>query len=105
MIIAITSAGQVELRDAENFRAFKVVDATGGSLERVAQCLSGLATLTDDGKAAWVVPDRLTQLAGDLATDTWRASLAQMISAARKFGWVNEANGTIRAHIEVVGRS
>jgi hypothetical protein len=102
MIIAITPSGQVELRDAENFRAFKIVDEAGGGSQRLEAALSGLATLTDDGKAAWVVPGRLPALAGAAATDAWRASLAKMIAAAGKFGWVNEADGTVRAHIETV---
>ncbi len=105
MIIAVTSSGVVELRDAENFRAFKIVDATGSGAAYVAKCLSDLATLTEDGKAAWVVPDRLPAMAGDVATDAWRASFAQMISSAKKFGWVNEVDGTVRAHIEVVAPS
>jgi len=101
MIIAVTSSGTVELRDAENFRAFKIIDETGGATV-LADCLSGLATLTPDGQAAWVDPGELAVLAGADATEAWRASLAGMILAARRYGWVNEADGSVRAHIEVV---
>lgn len=105
MMIAVTPSGLIELRDAENFRAFKIVDETGGGTARVASALSGLATPTADGTAAWVRPDRLTELAGETATPAWRERLAQMIAGAAKYGWVNETDGTVRAHIETVSVS
>lgn len=99
MIIAVTSTGQIELRDANNFRAFSILDETGNS-ERLAAALSGLATVTPDGQAAWVRQDKVPHLMTPEATADWRSAYEAMIAAARKFGWVNGEDGTVRAHIE-----
>jgi hypothetical protein len=52
MFITITRAGHIELQDAANFRAFKIVDLSGKSHGELAAALEGLATLTSDGTAA-----------------------------------------------------
>jgi hypothetical protein len=54
MFITITRSGHIELQDAANFRAFKVLDRSGKSTVELVAALEGFATLTPDGTAAWV---------------------------------------------------
>ena len=100
MIIHIASAGSVELQDADNFKAFKIT--LGGPLSHadVASALSGIARVDADGKTAWVSGDALKNWNGKPQPAEWQASFDKMVDAVKKFGWVNEADGTVRAHVE-----
>jgi hypothetical protein len=60
----------------------------------------GIETLTPDGAAAWVDASAVPKLMPDAPTAEWRASFDAMLRAARKFGWIDEATGRVRAHIE-----
>ncbi len=100
MIIVVTSDTRVELRDPSNFRALKIVDELGGGVERLASALEGIAKVAPDGAFAWVAQDRVAGLLGSGVTEEWRAGFQAMIGAARKFGWIDEADGAGRAHIE-----
>lgn len=68
MIIAVTSTGRVELREAHDFRAFKIIDEQGGAPGQLSASLGTLATLTPDGAAAWVSQDGVRGLLGPEAT-------------------------------------
>jgi hypothetical protein len=100
MFIAITRSGQIELQDAGNFRAFKILDRSGKSRVELAAALDGFATLTPDGTAAWVDASAVPKLLPAAPTAEWQTSFSTMIAAAGKFGWVDEATGAVRAHIE-----
>ena len=100
MFITITRAGHIELQDAANFRAFKIVDLSGKSHGELAATLDGVATLTADGTAAWVDASAVPKLLPVAPTAEWQTSFNSMIESARKFGWVDEATGAVRAHIE-----
>jgi hypothetical protein len=69
----------VEVRDSDDFTAFKVV--------------------IEVPEHAWIAPGALTELAGR-AGDEWRRNLAGMLAYAASKGWCDEA-GRVRAHIEV----
>jgi hypothetical protein len=103
MIIAVTSTGDLELRDADNFRAFKIVDELGGDLVRLAAALEGIGKLTPDGAAAWVAFDRVPWLPGRRGTEEWESAFHAMIAGARRFGWINDQDRTVRAHVERSG--
>jgi hypothetical protein len=100
MFITITRSGQIELQDAANFRAFKILDRSGKSPVELAAVLDGFATLTPDGTAAWVDASAVPKLLPVAPTAEWQTSFNAMLAAASKFGWVNEATGAVRAHIE-----
>ena len=100
MFIAITRTGDVELQDSANFRAFKIVDRSGKGVSELAALLDGLATLTPDGAAAWVDPSAVPKLLPVAPTAEWQTSFDSMLASAKKFGWVDEATGAVRAHIE-----
>ena len=100
MLITITRSGHIELQDAANFRAFKILDRSGKSPVELAASLDGLATLTPDGTAAWVDAAAVRKLLPVAPTAEWQNSFDAMVAAASKFGWVNETTGAVRAHIE-----
>jgi len=101
MIIHIVSANQVELNDRENFKAFKVTLADPGlSQADIASALKGIAAIEPDGKTVWVSGAALKNWQGKPQPAEWTASFDKMIESVKKFGWVNETDGTVRAHIE-----
>jgi hypothetical protein len=101
MIIHIVSATQVELNDRENFKAFKITLSDAGlSQADIVAALTGIATVDADGKTAWVSGAALKNWRGEAQPAEWIASFDNMVEAVKKYGWVNEADGTVRAHIE-----
>ena len=100
MIIFITADGHAELREADEFKSFKIVADGALSPTAFGQALTGLATPEADGKTAWVKRDAVRRLCGPEASPAWLASFDKMIASVRRFGWVNDGDGTVRAHIE-----
>ncbi|WP_304113987.1 hypothetical protein [Mycolicibacterium bacteremicum] len=70
----------VDVVDAEDFTAFKVVLVTDSH--------------------AWVEPGALAELAGRTADPEWQQKLTGMLAYAQSKGWCDE-DGRIRAHVEV----
>ncbi len=102
MIIAITGAGALELRDADNFRDFKiVVERVNADQTFIAQALAGVARLDPDGKHAWVAQAALKRWQGREQSAQWIASFDKMVASVRKFGWIDDASEAVRGHIEV----
>jgi hypothetical protein len=100
MFIAITRSGLIELHDAANFSSFKIVDWSGKGPLELAVALDGLASLTPDGTAAWVDAAAVPKLLAIAPTEQWHTSFCNMVTSARKLGWLREATGAVRAHIE-----
>jgi hypothetical protein len=100
MFITITRGGHIELQDAANFCAFKIVDRSGKGRVELAAALYGFATLTPDGTAAWVNASAVPKLLSVAPAAEWQTSFKSMLTSARKFGWIDEATGAVRAHIE-----
>lgn len=101
MIIAITSSGRLELKEAHDFKGFKIaVEKPGMTDAEIAAALSGVATLDADGKNAWVSAEALKNLNGQRQPEDWIASFDKMLEKVKPFGWVNEADGTVRGHLE-----
>lgn len=100
MIIHIAGPNSVELQDRENFKAFKITLGGPLSQDEIRTALAGIATLEADGKTAWVSGAALKNWQGQPQPAEWQASFDKMVDAVKKFGWVNEADGTVRGHIE-----
>lgn len=100
MIIFITAEGRAELREADEFRSFKIVADAGLPPAALGGALAGMATLEADGKTAWVARDAVKRLRGADAPAAWTASFDKMVESVRRFGWVNDETGSVRAHIE-----
>jgi hypothetical protein len=99
MIITV-HAGGVTFDDRHNFRAFKVVvETSSAGLVEVAAALNGIATVPDR-ETAWVSAAALRNWDGVRDDAAWQQGFAAMIEKAKPHGWINEADNTIKAHIE-----
>jgi hypothetical protein len=101
MIIRIIAAsGSVEIDDARNFRAFSVrIEGRSDGPAAEAELLSRVA-LSHDGEHAWISEKVLREWPGLAPESWWQDGLTNMIAAVQKFGWIDNANDSIRAHID-----
>jgi hypothetical protein len=101
MIIHVVSASDVELRDPDNFKAFKItVDSAALTPAEIAQAIAPIGTIEPDGRTVWVSQAALKNWKGTPQPAEWVASFDKMIESVKKYGWVNEADATVRGHIE-----
>jgi hypothetical protein len=104
MIIHVAPDGKLELREAGDFKNFKIVVAMSGATHDViAGALQGIAAVEPDDKTAWVSQAALKRWQGKDQPADWIASFDKMVDAVRRFGWVRDADASVRAHIEVAG--
>ncbi|MEO8296239.1 MAG: hypothetical protein ABI574_00380 [Burkholderiales bacterium] len=95
--------GAVTLEAPENFKAFKVVvESDAAQLSAVTPGFAGVATFAD-AQTAWVSQAALRAWPGLQADAAWLQGLDAMVAKARPFGWIDEASGAIRAHVEWAG--
>ncbi|MEO6842928.1 MAG: hypothetical protein ABI192_19460 [Bradyrhizobium sp.] len=101
MIIRIIAAGrQVEIDDARNFRAFSVrIEGPFDDPALQAELL-GRVALGSDHEHAWISEKALREWPSLASEAWWQEGLTNMIAAVQKFGWIDNANHSIRAHIE-----
>jgi hypothetical protein len=92
-------ASEAKLRDADNFREFKVsLKGTPGP-EELAEALRPLGSMADEDHVM-VNRKALLDLPGARPDDaTWADSFQQMVDYADQHGWVGD-DGSIRAHID-----
>ncbi len=103
MIIQINAAGEPEFVDRDNFKAFKITaPAAQGSAQALAAALAGIATVAADAQTAWVSQDALRRWGGQAQPVEWITAFDRMIDSVKRFGWIDEAAGTVRGHIEIV---
>jgi hypothetical protein len=101
MIIRIIGASRgIEIDDPRNFKAFSVriegpivADVQAELLRRVA--------VRHDREHAWISEKALREWPLLKSEAWWQEGLSNMMVAVQKFGWVDQANQSIRAHIEV----
>lgn len=101
MLIRIVAASRsVEIEDARNFRAFAV--RIEGSFDNPAaqDALLGSLAISHDREHAWISEAALREWTSLKGEAWWQDGLSGMIAAAQRFGWINNDNHTIRAHIE-----
>jgi len=102
MHISVHATNDVTFDDEQNFRAFKVVvRIPEATLEEARVALAGVATLPDRD-TAWVSADALRQWRGVKDDAEWQKGFDAMIEKAKPHGWIDEANNTIKAHVEWV---
>ncbi len=103
MIIAISPAGTLELQEPEDFKGFKItVGKPGMSDADIAAALKNIATPDGDGKHYWVTQAAMKNWAGVPRPPEWVASFDAMLEKVKKYGYVDEATGNVKAHIEKV---
>jgi hypothetical protein len=104
MFIKLTADRNILLDDRHNFRAFKLVveGRREEDLDSVRHALAGTAELPD-ADTAWVFEKALREWPEVEQDAEWQAALTGMIDKARPHGWIDEARGAIKAHVEWVG--
>jgi hypothetical protein len=96
MIIRIDASGAVSLKEATDFKGFKVTtpNTDGGFLAK-ALAVAGRY----DGSHAWIAQSWLIEQ-GKTHGDAWREEFDVMAAYAQSKGWIE--SGAIRAHVEKV---
>ena len=100
MIIRIIGASRsVEIDDVRNFKAFSVRIEGPIGPDVQAKLLGELAA-SHDTEHAWISEKVLREWPSLRSEAWWQDGLSKMIAAVQKFGWIDQANQLIRAHIE-----
>jgi len=100
MIIRVIGASrEIEIDDPENFRAFSVRIYGPISAEVQVELLDRVAA-SHDRQYAWISERALREWPSLKSEAWWQEGLSNMIAAVQKFGWIDQANQSIRAHIE-----
>jgi hypothetical protein len=94
VIVRIEGDGSVRLREATDLRRFSI------SMPATESARAALAELgrVDGPGHAWVAPERVRGLAGDVPP-SWIEEFEATIAYAAGKGWT-DASGALRAHIE-----
>ena len=102
MFLKFSAAGNLQLEDRDNFRAFKlVVEADRDRLDAVRRALAGKAELPD-ADTAWIFADALRRWPGVGDDAAWQQNFSAMIDKARPHGWIDDERKAIKAHVEWV---
>jgi hypothetical protein len=99
IIRVIASSRAVEIDDTGNFKAF-AVRMEGAFDEAVRAELLGRIAVRSDREHAWISQAVLRQWPSLASESWWQDGLSNMIAAVQRFGWIDSANQSIRAHIE-----
>jgi hypothetical protein len=98
MYVKIAPSLQLSLEEATDCRSFKMLIHTKDR-QAIATALSGTG-MTVDGDYCWVPPQWLVEKSQLAADSAWHKAFAAMLAYAKSKGWVDEATGAVRAHIE-----
>ena len=101
MIIRISARGHsIEIDDPRNFKAFSVRIEGSFDDPAVQAELLGRVASSSDRDHAWISEQILRDWPQLKSKSWWHNGLSGMIAAVQKFGWIDQANHSIRAHIE-----
>lgn len=89
----------VVLEEADVFSALAVTLAGGATVEEAAGLVGGRA----EGDHLWIPGERLRAL-GRSDDAAWSASFDAMVAKVKPYGYVDEATGDLRAHVEEARR-
>jgi len=100
IIRIIASSRSIEIDDPKNFKAFAVRIEGDFDNPAVQAGLLGRVALRCDLEHAWISEQVLREWPELVAEPWWQEGLSKMIAAVERFGWIDQANHSIRAHIE-----
>jgi hypothetical protein len=100
IIRVIASSRSVEIDEAHNFRAFAVRIEGPFDDPAVQAELLGRVAVSSDGEHAWISERMLREWPELQPESWWQEGLTKMIAAVQPFGWIDDINHSIRAHIE-----
>jgi predicted transcriptional regulator len=99
IIRVIASSRSVEIDDIRNFKAFSV--RVEGSMDSMLQSeLLGRIAVRSDREHAWISEKALREWPSLASEAWWQGGLSNMIAAVQKFGWIDQGNQSIRAHVD-----
>jgi len=99
IIRLIAQSRSIVIDDPKNFRAFSV--RIEGALAPAEQHqLLGRVAVKQDREHAWISEQVLRDWPALKSESWWQDGLTGMIAAVQKFGWIDNDNRSIRAHIE-----
>ena len=99
IIRVVASSRSVEIEDLGDFKAFSV--RIEGSMDPALQAeLLGRVAVSSDRDHAWISEKLLREWPALKSEAWWQDGLSNMMAAVQKFGWINQVNHSIRAHIE-----
>ncbi len=98
MIVRVQEDGTLALDDADTFTAFSA-HAPGRDAPAIAAAFGTDGEMRDDDHV-WISIARLHELGEVHGSDGWREGCDGMIAFATSKGWVDEAKGLVRAHID-----
>jgi hypothetical protein len=102
IIRVIASSHSIELDDVHNFKAFAVrIEGSFDDPAKQAELL-GRVSLSSDREHAWISEKALREWPALASESWWQDGLSNMIAAVQRFGWIDQANHSIRAHIDYV---
>ena len=100
MIRIVASSRSIEIDDSRNFKAFSVrIEGVFDDPAVLAELLGRIAARSDP-EHAWIFEKVLREWPALASEAWWQEGLSNMIAAVQKFGWIDQANQSIRAHIE-----
>jgi predicted transcriptional regulator len=100
MIRMIAASRAIEIDDPENFKAFSVRIEGRFDDPAAEAALLGRIALRHDREHAWISEQALRDWPQLKSEAWWQDGLTKMIAAVERFGWIDNANHSIRAHIE-----
>lgn len=101
MIIRVIAPRRViEIDDPQNFKAFSVCIEGASDSPAVQTELLGRIAVKSDRDHAWISEQILRDWPQLKSESWWQNGLFGMIAAVQKFGWIDQASRSIRAHIE-----
>jgi hypothetical protein len=100
IIRIIASTRSVEIDEPRNFKAFAVRIEGAFDDPAVQAGLLGRVALSCDREHAWISERILREWPEFASEPWWQEGLSKMIAAVERFGWIDPANHSIRAHIE-----
>jgi hypothetical protein len=100
LIVSVDEHCIAGLRDPRDFKSFKLVAAHPASQrDAVAGALAGIGGKLED-EHAWIPIAWMRRRPGLGEDADWLKGLQGMLDFATRKGWVDEARGLVRAHIE-----
>lgn len=100
IIRAIAATHSIELEDPRNFKAFSVRIEGTFTDQAARDALLSRVAVRHDHEHAWISEQFLREWPSLAGETWWQDGLTKMIAAVQKFGWIDEATRSIRAHIE-----
>ncbi len=99
MFVRISDQLIAALEQPDDFdRLSVVIDLPAKDFSRIKDALSHVGRLPDD-KHMWISEDWLRTASPRSADKAWQQNLTGMINIVRKFGWIDEHTGAVRAHV------